>query len=213
MSEPKLLPDHDTVLRSFNNAFAPGEVKEEMCNLCGGDIPAGSHISLYFSDVNLADLPDEMEEEYVVVADGADPDNPTQRWFPHHAYCEDCQVTNLLLPHLGTTEALYELYTPVSNPLDEYGITDYALATQGVDWDPEEVLETVSGIPLDEFTARYTTGFKTVGHADIADFLYRNDINIRKLVDKNGDVRVTEDAKEALQQQFNKEALRDRYKS
>lgn len=32
-------------------------------------------------------------------------------------------------------------------------------------------------------------------------------------IDKDGDVRVTSDAKEALQQKFNKEALRDKYKS
>lgn len=127
--------------------------------------------------------------------------------------CEECQQTAIVLPHEGTTEALYEIYTPVSNPLDEYGIAAYSLAPHGVDWNPEEILETVSGIPLEKFTERYTAGMSTVGHAEIVDFLRRNDIDIRKLIDKSGSVRVTSDAKEALQQKFNKAALRDQYKS
>lgn len=197
MAPPKLLPDHDTVLSSFNDLFTPGKTEYEMCCLCDGDIHAGSHVSMYCSDVNLAE--------------GTDTSPNT--WWPHRTYCEDCQEIELKLPHEGTTEVLYELYTPVNNPVEEYGIVTYSLAPHGIDWKPEEILETVSGIPLDEFTAKYAEEGESVSHAGIIDFLRLNDIDIRKLVDKNGDVQVTSEAKAALQERVNKNALRERFQS
>ena len=139
MAQPKLLPDHDTALSGFNDLFTPGKTEYGMCCLCDGDIPAGSHVSIYCSDVNLTEGTD------------ANPD----KWWSHRTYCEDCQEIELKLPHKGTTEALCELYTPVNNPVEEYGIAAYSLAPHGISWEPEEILKTVSGIPLDKFTAKY----------------------------------------------------------
>lgn len=85
--------DGDTLAQRFNRSHQ--EVGE--CDYCSGNITSGAEIALYASDTTLG------------TESGSQSSQASQRsWWLHRSYCEGCDQHEIVYPHQGTHELLYE---------------------------------------------------------------------------------------------------------
>jgi hypothetical protein len=197
MSDEKLLPPHQTVRSAFNRWLDSASDDHGKCGFCSNQIQQESNVTMYVSDVDLAD----------------GDTSPSDAWWAHQIYCEDCKRVQMLCPNEGTTEALYGAVAPTSEPVVEYGICDYSLAPDGVAWDPGAVLEAVTGVPLTDFASDFVEDGTPVGHIEIVDLLRSIEIDIRKIVDEKGNVQLSSEEKDALQNHTHRANFRDQRRS
>jgi hypothetical protein len=197
MSSEKLLPPHQTVRSAFNRHLSPTNDDHGECGYCSNQIQSGSNVTMYVSDVDLA----------------SGDTSPSEGWWAHQIYCEDCKRVQMLCPHENTTEALYGAIAPVSEPVVEYGICDHSLASAGVAWDPEAVLKATTGASLADFISDFTKEGAPAGHIEIVDLLRSTGVDIRKLVDEKGNVQLSAEEKEALQHHVHQANFRDQRQS
>ena len=197
MSREKLLPPHQTVRSVFNRWLDHEDDTHGDCGYCSNRIQGGSNVSMYVSDVDLSDVDT----------------SPSEGWYAHQIYCEDCKRVQLLCPREGVTEALYGAIAPVSEPVVEYGICDHSLASEGVDWSPDAVLEATTGASLRDFINDFVKDGAPVGHIEIVDLLRSSEIDIRKLIDDSGTVQLSTEERDALQDHVHRANLRDRRQS
>jgi hypothetical protein len=197
MSDEKLLPPHQTVRSAFNRWLSPESDDHGKCGFCSSQIKAGSNVTIYVSDVDLSD------------GDAS----PSEGWWAHQIYCEDCKRVQMLCPNEHTTEALYGAITPTSDPVFEYGICDHSLASDGVDWNPGTVLEATTGASLNDFVSDFVEEGAPVGHIEIVDLLRSSEIDIRKLIDEKGNVQLSAEEKDALQNHVHRANFRDQRQS
>ncbi|WP_273838654.1 hypothetical protein [Halococcus sp. PRR34] len=195
MSHEKLLPPHRTVRSGFNRWLDPESDNHGSCGYCSNRIQGGSNVTMYVSDVDLSN----------------GDTSPSEKWWAHQIYCEDCKRVQLLCPREGVTEALYGAIAPVSEPIVEYGICDHSLAPDGVGWDPDAVLEATTGVSLHDYINDFVEDGAPVGHIEIVDLLRSSEIDIRKLIDEDGTVQLSTEERNALQDHVHRANFRDQH--
>lgn len=139
-------------------------------------------------------------------------------------YCPDCNRMKVQWPCVGFHELLVSSHFRPDGTIDDFKVEDFSAKDNGEPWDPAEVWEGVFGIltpgvTFDQYLKiqsgrdtmdramnnpdRHAMGF---GPEDIVDSLNAWQIDIREVVDENGNVDIDNQKKAELKAHMEKRA-------
>lgn len=163
--------------------IVPGRVKSGLsyrCDQCLTDIEAGDSLSLYFSD-----------EDYRG-------ENQFARF--NRAYCTECDRTEIHFPKEGANEGVVVAEFDEDMAFRNVHLVDKSAAGEGVPWDPVQIWNDYMGVPLEDYMQDTHNGDITSQH--IADILLSLDVDVRHIVDDDGDEIIGDEQKKELMRQI-----------
>ena len=179
--------DGGTLAERFNRSHQ--EVGE--CDYCSGNITSGAEIALYASDTTLG------------TESGSQSSQASQRsWWLHRSYCEGCDQHEIVYPHQGTHELLYEATITDKGKLSNCTIRAESPADDGVSWDASELFEAAYDRPLEEQAQELAAHGYSYGHQDIVDDLRLAGIAVSDLFDGDGDLQLSSRERDTLREQL-----------
>lgn len=145
--------------------------KREPCAICGNDLTRGDVITFYWCDV-----------DYVSKNHGKS---------IYRLYCSDCDREKIQFPANGVTELLAEADYTEDGVIENVSQRDVSLADDGIPWEPEDMFRLFFGEPISNMmpTGRNVNG----GPEDVYDTLARVGIDVKEIVNDNGNMIITKD--------------------
>lgn len=103
-------------------------------------------------------------------------------------YCPECSTPKLLFPREGTTEVRYMADIDTDGHLRNVEVTDISPADDGIPWEPNEVMQLITGAPIDVIIGDERG--EAMGPENIVTVLLavNPDIDIRELVNWDGSI-------------------------
>ena len=106
-------------------------------------------------------------------------------------YCNDCHWNQLKFPMTGCIEMLLEGRMGIDWTINDLSIMDFAIQSDGEDWSPEEVMEELFMTSYEK--AKMMSGGVHQGPQDAIDVVNNLGVDIRDIVDEDGNVDLTDE--------------------
>lgn len=183
-SHDQNVPDGDALAQRFNRS----RQEVEKCDYCSGNITSGTDIALYASNTTFG-------------TEGGS--QASQRdWWLHRNYCEACDQQEVVFPHQGTHELLYEATVTDGGQLSDCTIRAQSPADDGVPWDASELFKAAYDRSLEDQVQELAEQGYSYGHQDIVDDLRLAVITVQDLFDDGGDLQLSSRDQDKLREQL-----------
>ena len=106
-------------------------------------------------------------------------------------YCNECHWNRLKFPMTGCIEILLEGRMGTDWTINDLSIMDLAIQNDGEDWSPEGVMEELFQMPYEQ-AKRMSSGVHQ-GPQDVIDVLDNLGLDIRDIVDEDGNIDLTDE--------------------
>lgn len=163
----------DEFFDAIDGVKVPGVKENELakCDKCSDPIQPNTEVQLYCSDR-------EMMQGKV------------DRFVVQRMYGEGCAVGRVKYPHKSTNELIVRATYTTEDTIETPEIVHFSGADDGYIWDPVEVWEAVTRVDYD--TNFIITGGMKNGPEDIVDALSLFNVDIREVVDEQGNITIDE---------------------